>query len=122
LLKITRSGEVLWNNQFGTINHDGVRGIDFDPLHSYKIVISSLINLPPAEGFIRMYNKDGSLLWGKMFSAAGKTRGTSGKDVSIDSKGIIIHVGLTGADLFGKPRGGSYVYVVKLKQIPGAGL
>ncbi len=114
LLKINEKGDILWNNQFGTKNHDGVRGIDFSCKMPYNIVISGILNLPPAQGFIRMYKKDGNFLWERKFTAAGKNLGTSGKDVSFDMKGNLYHIGLTGANLFGTLIGVSDVYLVKL--------
>jgi hypothetical protein len=115
LLKISAKGEILWNNQFGTNKNDGVRGIAQKSEVSKNILVSGILNLPPAEAFIRMYTVDGSLLWERKFSAKGKYGDTSGKDVSIDSRGNFYHIGLTGANLFGSSNGEHDVYVVKLK-------
>lgn len=114
LLKISEKGEVLWNNQFGTKNNDGVRSIDFNSKISDNILVSGILNLPPAQGFIRMYKKDGALLWERNFIAKGKNLATSGKDVGFDNKGNFYHMGLTGANLFGTLIGGSDIYLVKL--------
>jgi hypothetical protein len=113
-MKLNEKGDILWNSQFGTKNHDGVRGIDFFSGTSDNVVISGILNLPPAEGFIRMYEKDGTLLWERKFTAVGKILGTSGKDVSIDKKGKIYHIGLTGANMFGPLKGENDAYLVKL--------
>jgi Beta-propeller repeat len=113
LLKITEKGDILWNNQFGTKNNDGVRSIDFDSKISDNILVSGILNLPPAQGFIRMYNKDGALLWEKKFIAKEGSLATSGKDVGYDNKGNFYHMGLTGANLFGTLIGGSDIYLVK---------
>ena len=115
LMKATEKGEILWKNQFGTKNHDSVRGLTFNPKVSDDIIISGLINLPPGEAFIRMYKKDGGLLWEQKFAGLGQGTGTSGKDVTIDEKGNIYHMGLTGANLFGSSSGGPDVYIVKLR-------
>src|ERR1035437_6718637 len=115
LMKATEKGEILWKNQFGTKNHDSVRGLTFNPKVSDDIIISGLINLPPGEAFIRMYKKDGGLLWEQKFAGLGQATGTSGKDVTIDEKGNIYHMGLTGANLFGSSSGGPDVYIVKLR-------
>ena len=101
LLKMTEKGDILWNNQFGTKNHDGVRSIDFNSKISDNILVSGILNLPPAQGFIRMYSKDGALLWESNFIARGTNLGTSGKDAGFDNKGNLYHMGLTGANLFG---------------------
>jgi hypothetical protein len=114
LLKTSEKGDILWNNQFGTNNHDGVRGIDFNHEISDNILVSGIFNLPPAQGFIRMFKKNGELLWERKFIAVGKNSGTSGKDVSIDAKGNLYHMGLTGANIFGPLIGENDVYLVKL--------
>lgn len=112
LLKINEKGDILWNNQFGTNKHDGVRGI---ALSSDKVLISGIFNLPPAEAFIRMYANEGALVWERKFIAQGKNGDTSGKDVNIDKRGIISHLGLTGANLFSPNIGEHDVYFVKLR-------
>jgi hypothetical protein len=114
LLQLTPDDKILWNSQFGTKSHDGVRSIDFDKTTHDNILISGIMNLPPAMAFIRMYKKDGPLIWERKFTAVGKITGTSGKDVSIDSKGNIYHAGLTGANMFGTLIGENDVYLVKL--------
>lgn len=114
LLKISEKGDILWNNQFGTKNNDGVRSIDFNSKISDNILVSGIENLPPAQGFIRMYKKDGGLLWERNFIARGGNLATSGKDVGFDNNGNFYHMGLTGANLFGTLTGGSDIYLVKL--------
>lgn len=111
ILKMNPQGEILWNKQFGTEKHDGVRGI---AASSDKILISGLLHLPPAEAFIRMYRKDGEFVWERKFIAQGKNGDTSGKDVNIDKRGIIYHMGLTGANLFSPNNGEHDFYIVKL--------
>jgi hypothetical protein len=114
LLKISEKGNILWNNQFGTKNNDGVRSIDFNSVVSDNILVSGILNLPPAQAFIRMFKRDGTMLWERKFVAKGIYGDTSGKDVSLDNKGNIIHVGLTGANLFGPLIGEHDFYIVKL--------
>jgi hypothetical protein len=112
LTKISNNGQVVWTNQFGTKKHDGIRSIELNDKISDKILISGLVNLPPAEAFIRMYKKDGSLLWEKNLIDDHKNCDASGKDASIDDKGYICQLGLTGSNLFGTLGG---VFIVKLK-------
>ncbi|MFZ0282486.1 MAG: SBBP repeat-containing protein [Bacteroidales bacterium] len=114
LLKISEKGDILWNNQFGTKNNDGVRSIDFNSKISDNILVSGILNLPPAQGFIRMYKKDGALLWERNFIGKGKNLATSGKDAGFDNKGNFYHMGLTGANLFGTLIGEVDVYLVKM--------
>jgi len=113
LTKIGDKGEVLWINQFGTKKHDGIRSIALNDKISDKILISGLLNLPPAEAFIRMYKKEGTLLWEKNLIDDHKNCDASGKDASIDDEGYICQLGLTGSNLFGASTGG--VFLVKLK-------
>ena len=114
VLRMDQKGEIIWKRQFGTDQNDGVRGIDIDDAVSDKIFISGIINLPPENGFIRVYSKDGDMLWERIFEAQGFTGGTSGKDIHLDKKGNITHLGLTKIPLFSPVIGGNDVYVVKM--------
>ena len=108
LLKLNEKGEIVWNNQFGSGNHDGLRSIFFNSEISDHMLVSGIMNLPPSNAFVRMYNKDGKLLWEKIFV------GASGKSVTLDNKGNIYNVGLTGNNLFGNLIGQHNYFVVKL--------
>ena len=115
LLKLNEKGDILWNNQFGTKNNDGVRAISFNPEISDNLLISGIMNLPPAQGFIRMYKNDGTMLWERNFLGTGEKNLCSGKDVSFDNKGNFYHLGLTGGDLFGNLTGIHNYYIVKYR-------
>jgi hypothetical protein len=115
ILKMSEKGEILWNNQFGTDKNDGVRGIALSPGATDNIIISGVKNLPPAEAFVRIYSNGGELLGETKFAAKGKNGDTSGKDVNVDSKGNIYHLGLTGANLFGSSYGEHDFYIVKFR-------
>ena len=54
------------------------------------------------------------MLWERIFEAQGFTGGTSGKDIHLDKKGNITHIGLTKIPLFSPVIGGNDVYVVKM--------
>jgi hypothetical protein len=114
-LKIGNNGEILWNKQFGTPKNDGVRSIDLNPGATDNILISGVQNLPPAQAFVRMYKKDGTLVWDKGFLAEGKNGDMSGKCVKIDDTGRITHSGLTMSNLFGNLSGETDFYLVKLR-------
>ena len=107
LLKLNEKGEIVWNNQFGTSKHDGLRSIFFNPTISDNMLVSGIMNLPPSNAFIRMYSKDGKMLWEKQFM------GSSGKSVTLDNQGNIYHVGLTANNLFGNLIGQHNYFVVK---------
>lgn len=115
LLKLNDKGDILWNNQFGTKNNDGVRAISFNPEISDNLLVSGIMNLPPAQGFIRMYKNDGSMLWERCFFGSGETNLCSGKDVNFDNKGNFYHLGLTGTNLFGNLTGIHNYYIVKYR-------
>ena len=102
LLKMDKNGNTLWQEQFGTEHHDGIRGIDVDK----NVIISGILNLPPEKAFIRIYDTDGKLEWEKAFE------GTSGKDVLANKKGFT-HLGLTGSNQFGPLIGGHDVYILR---------
>lgn len=114
LTKVSPKGDIIWINQFGTKNHDGIRGIAFNNRISDHILVSGILNLPPANAFTRMYKKDGTLLWERTFMAKGINGDTSGKDIGIDNQGNIYHLGLTKANLFGSHIGEGDVYLLKL--------
>lgn len=114
ILKMNEKGEIIWNKQFGTDKHDGVRGIDINEEASDNIFISGIMNLPPEKAFIRIYSKDGRMISEKTFEAPGFKGGTSGKDIHIDNKGNLTHTGLTGTPLFGPVTGEHDIYVVKM--------
>lgn len=109
LIKVNEKGEIVWNNQFGTSNNDGLRAISFNPDLSDNLMVSGIMNLPPANAYIRMYNTNGKMLWERIFT------GCSGKDVKYDGFGNIYHVGLTGENVFGNLLGTHNFYIVKLR-------
>ena len=98
-----------WSRQFGTPNHDGVRGIEYNKKTSDNILVSGVMNLPPAKTFLRMYDPKGGLLWEKIFL------GASGKDASLADNGNIYLLALTGENIFGKLIGVTDVILVKIK-------
>jgi Beta-propeller repeat len=108
LIKLNEKGDILWNNQFGTKNNDGLRSIAINSDISDNILVSGILNLPPANAFVRMYTKDGKMLWERIF------KGCSGKDVKFDNKGNCYHVGLTGVNVFGNKIGNTNFYVAKM--------
>lgn len=114
LLRMNEKGEIIWTKQFGTEKHDGVRGIDINETFSENVYISGIMNLPPEKAFIRIYNKDGNMLWEKTLEASGFSGGTSGKDLHVGDRGDLTHTGLTGTPLFGPLTGGHDVYIVKI--------
>jgi hypothetical protein len=109
LSKINSAGEVEWSRQFGTPNHDGVRGIEFNKKASDNILVSGVMNLPPAKTFLRMVDPKGNLLWEKIFL------GASGKDASLGDNGNIYLLALTGENIFGKLIGVTDVILVKIR-------
>lgn len=114
LTKIDPRGVVLWTNQFGTPKHDGIRSIALNEKISDNILVSGLLSLPPAQAFIRMYKKDGSLVWEKKVFGEGKGD-NSGKCVNLDDNGNIYQMGLTMSNLFGSLIGETDIYLVKFK-------
>jgi len=100
LSKISKDFEIIWTQQFGTNKWDGINGIALNEQVSENIIVSGCQNWPSCQSFIRMYKKDGSLLWVNNYAASGKNGGTCGKGVCIDNKGNIYHSGNTGGNLF----------------------
>ena len=116
LSKISKDYEIIWTQQFGTNKWDGINGIALNEQISENIIVSGCQNWPSCQSFIRMYNKNGGLLWVNNYIASSKNGGTCGKGVCIDNKGNIYHLGNTGGNLFKsieKPEGHD-IFIIKL--------
>lgn len=117
LTKLNSEGKILWTNQFGTHMHDGIRSIAFNGNHRDIVIISGLLNLPPAQAFVRIYKGTGELLWENNLTNQFKDCDASGKDADMDDSGNIYQLGLTGSSLFGKLTGEHDLFLVKLKTV-----
>jgi hypothetical protein len=113
LTKLNENLDILWTQQFGTPKWDGILGMVLDDKLPDNVLVSGCQNWPSCESYIRMYKKDGTLVWVKQFVANGKNGGTCGKGVCIDYKGNLYHTGTTGANLFGTNQGDHDVFVIK---------
>ncbi|MFA5849509.1 MAG: SBBP repeat-containing protein [Bacteroidales bacterium] len=116
LTKIGKDFEIIWTQQFGTNKWDGINGIALYEELSDNIIVSGCQNWPSCQSFIRMYKKDGSLVWVNNFTASGKNGGTCGKGLCVDNNGNVYHTGNTGGNLFksiDKPEGHD-VFLIKL--------
>jgi hypothetical protein len=113
LVKFNKNGDMVWSKQFGTEKWDGILGIDMNEKLSDNIVISGCQHWPECQSFVRMFTKDGDLLWTRNSSASGKSGGTCGKGVCFDRKGNVYHTGLTGGNLFNSIMGQHDIFVVK---------
>lgn len=114
ITKINKDFEITWTQQFGTNKWDGINGIALNERVCGNIVVSGCQRWPNCESFIRMYSKEGSLLWANNYSAGGKNGGTCGKGVCIDYRGNIYHSGNTGGNLFRsieKPEGHDIILI-----------
>ncbi len=110
---INENLDIVTIQQFGTPSLDSAKGIDLNEQASDNIVVSGCQNYPSCSSFIRMYKKDGTLLWVRNFSASGEGGGTCGSGVCIDNKGNIYHTGNTGGNLFNSNQGKHDAFVVK---------
>ena len=119
LTKISKNFEITWTQQFGEKKWDGINGIALNEEVSGNIVVSGCQNWPSCQSFVRMYNKDGGLLWVNNYTASGKNGGTCGKGVCIDNNGNIYHTGNTGGNLFKNidKTVGHDVFLIKLNLI-----
>ena len=117
LSKFNRNFEKSWTRQFGTEKWDGINGIALNEKITGDIVVSGCQHWPSCQSFVRMYSKDGDLLWVNNYTAGGKNGGTCGKGVCIDNTGNIYHSGNTGGSLFKnieKPEGHD-IFLIKLR-------
>lgn len=116
LSKLNENFDLIWTQQFGTNKWDGILGIALNENISENIVVSGCQNWPACQSFVRMYTKNGNLLWVNNYTATAKNGGTCGKGVCIDNKGNIYHSGMTGGNLFKsiiKPEGHD-IFLIKL--------
>ena len=114
LTKFNGNGEMVWNRQFGTQKNDGIRAIEINDNISDNLLVCGVMNLPPAQAFIKMFDKSGETLWEKNFDSDFNKVDASGKDVTIDKTGNLYTSGLTQGSLFGPLRGDSDFYILKL--------
>jgi hypothetical protein len=114
IAKFDNSGEKLWIRQFGRNKWDGVLSVVFAKDSSEDIILSGCQNWESCEGYCRRYDNKGTLLWVEEFIPQGENGGTCGKDVAVDSKGNVYHIGGTGANLFSENLGEHDIYVVKM--------
>ncbi len=113
LRKMDKEGNLLWDKQFGTEKGDYVNGLVI--YNHDDIVISGCQNWSECQGFCRMYNNEGELLWERNYISMGKEHGTCGKGVCINKNGYIYHTGATGGNLFSESKGEHDIYFLKLK-------
>ncbi len=118
IAKISAQGTLLWKDQFGTEKNDGVKAIAMNPKYPGIILFSGLKNLPPAHAWIRSYKSTGTLQWEKTFGDGQQDTDASGKDISLDDHGNIVHIGLTRSALCGPPIGSADVYLIRMR-LPG---
>jgi len=117
LSKFNNNLDLIWTRQFGTKRWDGINGIALNEQVSENIFVSGCEHWPFCQSFIRMYGKDGELIWVNNFTAIGKNGGTCGKGISVDNNLNIYHTGNTGGNLFkaiDKPEGHD-LFLIKLK-------
>ncbi|MFZ4561999.1 MAG: SBBP repeat-containing protein [Bacteroidales bacterium] len=100
LSKFDKNFGIIWTQQFGTEKWDGINGMALNEKTSGNIVVSGCQHWPSCQSFVRMYSKEGRLLWVNNYTANGKNGGTCGKGVCIDHTGNIYHSGNTGGNLF----------------------
>ncbi|RPH31692.1 MAG: hypothetical protein EHM93_12510 [Bacteroidales bacterium] len=116
LSKLNKNFEMVWTQQFGTNKWDGINGIALNEQISGNIVVSGCQHWPACQSFIRIFTKDGGLVWANNYIASSKNGGTCGKGICIDNKGNIYHSGNTGGNLFksiDKPEGHD-IFLIKL--------
>jgi len=117
LSKFNDNLDLIWSRQFGTSRWDGINGIALNEQVSENIFVSGCQRWPFCQSFIRMYSKDGALIWINNYTASGKNGGTCGKGIFVDNNLNIYHTGNTGGNLFkaiDKPEGHD-LFLVKLK-------
>ncbi|MEZ6072272.1 MAG: SBBP repeat-containing protein [Pirellulales bacterium] len=113
LAKYDDNGVLQWSRQFGTVDNDAPTSISTDGLGNIYVAgqTEGSLDGPNAgdfDAFLRKYNADGVLQWGRQF---GTDETENQLRVSADDLGNVFITGVTKADLNGPHVGGDDVFL-----------
>jgi hypothetical protein len=118
--KYSANGDLLWLNQFGSINADECHGVTVDGAGSVYVGGATWGNLggPNAglsDAFVTKYDQDGNFMWTFQF---GTTETDWGNGLSADESGNVYLSGLTSGSLGGLNAGSYDAFIAKINEIP----
>ena len=124
VVKLTPSGDRLWERQFGTPHDDGTASVTVDPAGRAWVVGSTngALGGPPAggyDGYVRVYGAEGEVLRTAQFGSAGDDFAV---DVASDAAGRVSVAGTTDRTLPGQVSAGGTDAFVRLYGAAGEDL
>ena len=115
LLKLSSTGTILWQRQFGTTLCDWPKVTLLSPGDPKGVLVSGCGNGPQCLAFIRKFDPQGNELWKKEIFPA---QPTCGGTIAMDGKGNLFQCGGTSASLFGTHQGsGNDIFLVKYSML-----
>jgi len=116
IVRIAETGELLWRRQFGSRGYETVFQIARFADGTGDILAGGC-QYPTGrcQAYYRRYTPEGKLVWVKVFRKnKGRTGGTCGRAVAIDSNNNCYLAGGTNADNFAVNNGTSNVFLIRL--------
>ena len=115
LLKLSSTGTILWQRQFGTTGWDGIKETLLSPGDPKGVLVSGCGNYPQCLAFVRKFDPQGNELWKKEIFPA---QATCGGTIAMDGKGNLFQCGGTTASLFDTYQGGGNdIFLVKYSML-----
>jgi hypothetical protein len=111
LLKLSSTGTLIWQRQFGTTGWDGIKETLLSPENPKGVIVSGCGNYAQCLAFVRKFDPEGNELWKKEIFPP---QSTCGGKIAMDGKGNIFQSGGTVASLFDAYKGsGNDIFLVK---------
>jgi len=111
LLKLSSTGTVIWQRQFGATLGDWPKEALLSPGSPKGVLVSGCGNGPQCLAFVRKFDPQGNELWKKEIAPK---QPTCGGTIAMDNHGNLFQCGGTTASLYGKYQGGGNdIFLVK---------
>jgi Beta-propeller repeat len=110
LLKLSPTGTLLWQRQFGTTSWDGIKEVLLSPGTPKGVIVSGCGRYPSCLAFARKFDPQGNELWKREIIPA---QPTCGGTIAMDGHGNFFQCGGTSASLYGAQQGNGDIFLVK---------
>jgi len=111
LLKLTATGTLIWQRQFGSAGWDGIKEVLLSRENPQGVIVSGCGDYPQCLAFVRKFDPQGTELWEKEIHPP---QSTCGGTIAMDGKGNLFQSGGTSASLFGDYQGtGNDIFLAK---------
>ena len=115
LMKLSSTGALLWQRQFGTSGWDGIKETLLSPGDPKGVIVSGCGRYPQCLAFVRKFDPQGNELWKKEIIPP---QSACGGKIAMDGHGNLFQSGGTVASLFGKFQGGGNdIFLVKYSML-----